>query len=256
MDFASMKVKEINDLFKSSTHEEHLTYIDALLSDDRNSINKLGQKVSKEIDKRNAIIEKFETMSEFEKPFWENSKLVAGLDEVGRGPLFGSVVTACVILDENVKIYGLDDSKKIKESERERLYDEIMAKAKCVSIGMCDNDEIDDINILNATKLAMMKAIALMDITPEHLLIDALLLPEVDIEQTSIIKGDTKSVSIAAASIIAKVTRDRMMIELDKEYPEYDFKNNKGYGTASHYAGIEKVGITKYHRKSFLKNII
>lgn len=256
MEFSNMKVKEINELFKSSTHEQHLLYLDGLLEDERNSIKKLGLKILKEIDKREAVIEKFETMCEFEKPYWNKSKLVAGLDEVGRGPLFGPVVTACVILDENERIYGLDDSKKIKESERERLYDEIMAKAKCVSIGMCDNNEIDDINILNATKLAMMKAIALMDITPDHLLIDALELSEVNIEQTSIIKGDTKSVSIAAASIIAKVTRDRMIVKLDKEYPEYDFKNNKGYGTASHYAGIEKVGITKYHRKSFLKNII
>lgn len=256
MDFSSMKVKEVTEIYNNLNHEERVKHIEDFLKDERNSIKKLGDKIQKEIDKQKAIMEKYELMCEFEKPLWKNSKLVAGLDEVGRGPLFGPVVTACVILDEEKKIYGLDDSKKIKESERERLYEEIMEKAKYVSIGLCDNDEIDEINILNATKLAMMKAISYMDVSPDHLLIDALELTEVEIDQTPIIKGDTKSVSIAAASIIAKVTRDRIIVELDKEYPDYDLKNNKGYGTASHYEGIRKSGISKYHRKSFLKNII
>ena len=190
-------------------------------------------------------------MKEFENELYESGiKYIAGIDEVGRGPLVGPVVTAAVILPRDFYDERINDSKKLTEKKRELLYDVIMENAVSVGIGISSEDVIDDINILEATKKAMIEAVNNLSVKPEHLLIDAVKL-NVDIPQTSIIKGDTKSESIAAASIIAKVTRDRMMIELDKEHPEYDFKHNKGYGTKKHIEAIEKYGILKEHRKTF-----
>lgn len=190
-------------------------------------------------------------MKEFENELYESGiKYIAGIDEVGRGPLVGPVVTAAVILPRDFYDERINDSKKLTEKKRELLYDVIMENAVSVGIGISSEDVIDDINILEATKKAMIEAVNNLSVKPEHLLIDAVKL-NVDIPQTSIIKGDAKSESIAAASIIAKVTRDRMMIELDKEHPEYDFKHNKGYGTKKHIEAIEKYGILKEHRKTF-----
>ena len=190
-------------------------------------------------------------MKEFENELYESRiKYIAGIDEVGRGPLVGPVVTAAVILPRDFYDERINDSKKLTEKKRELLYDVIMENAVSVGIGISSEDVIDDINILEATKKAMIEAINNLSVKPDHLLIDAVKL-NVDIPQTSIIKGDAKSESIAAASIIAKVTRDRMMIELDKEHPEYDFKHNKGYGTKKHIDAIEKYGILKEHRKTF-----
>ena len=176
--------------------------------------------------------------------------LIAGVDEVGRGPLVGPVVTACVILPINYKLDGLTDSKKISEKNREKYYDIIKKDAISIGIGIIDNNKIDEINIYEATKLAMKEAINNSKIKPEHVLIDAMKL-DIDIPTTSIIKGDLLSLSISAASIIAKVTRDRMMIELDKKYPQYNFKNNKGYPTKDHIEAINKFGIIDEHRKSY-----
>ena len=190
-------------------------------------------------------------MKEFENELYESGiKYIAGIDEVGRGPLVGPVVTAAVILPKDFYDERINDSKKLTEKKRELLYDVIMENAVSVGIGISSEDVIDDINILEATKKAMIEAVNNLSVKPEHLLIDAVKL-NIDIPQTSIIKGDAKSESIAAASIIAKVTRDRMMIELDKEHPEYDFKHNKGYGTKKHIEAIEKYGILKEHRKTF-----
>lgn len=190
-------------------------------------------------------------MKEFENKLYESGiKYIAGIDEVGRGPLVGPVVTAAVILPKDFYDERINDSKKLTEKKRELLYDVIMENAVSVGIGISSEDVIDDINILEATKKAMIEAVNNLSVKPEHLLIDAVKL-NVDIPQTSIIKGDAKSESIAAASIIAKVTRDRMMIELDREHPEYDFKHNKGYGTKKHIEAIEKYGILKEHRKTF-----
>ena len=190
-------------------------------------------------------------MKEFENELYESGiKYIAGIDEVGRGPLVGPVVTAAVILPKDFYDERINDSKKLTEKKREQLYDVIMENAVSVGIGISSEDVIDDINILEATKKAMIEAVNNLSVKPEHLLIDAVKL-NVDIPQTSIIKGDAKSESIAAASIIAKVTRDRMMIELDKKHPEYDFKHNKGYGTKKHIDAIEKYGILKEHRKTF-----
>lgn len=190
-------------------------------------------------------------MKEFETELYESGiKYIAGIDEVGRGPLVGPVVTAAVILPRDFYDERINDSKKLTEKKRELLYDVIMENAVSVGIGISSEDVIDEINILEATKKAMIEAVNNLSVKPEHLLIDAVKL-NIDIPQTSIIKGDAKSESIAAASIIAKVTRDRMMIELDKLHPEYDFKHNKGYGTKKHIEAIEKYGIIKEHRKTF-----
>lgn len=177
-------------------------------------------------------------------------KLIAGVDEVGRGPLVGPVVTACVILPEKFDLEGLTDSKKLSEKKREILYKEIEEQALGIGIGIVDNEEIDKINILNATKKAMKMAIDNCNVRPEHVLIDAVKL-DIDIPTTSIIKGDLKSITISAASVIAKVTRDHMLYELDKKYPMYDFKHNKGYPTKKHIEAIMEYGIIKEHRKSF-----
>lgn len=190
-------------------------------------------------------------MKEFETELYNNGiNFIAGIDEVGRGPLVGPVVTAAVILSKDFYDERINDSKKLTEKKRELLYDVIMENAISVGIGISSEDVIDEINILNATKRAMLEAVNNLSVKPEHLLIDAVKL-DTDIPQTSIIKGDAKSESIAAASIIAKVTRDRMMIELDKIHPEYDFKHNKGYGTKKHIEAIRKYGIIKEHRKTF-----
>ena len=191
-------------------------------------------------------------MKEFESELYNNGiNYIAGIDEVGRGPLVGPVVTAAVILPKDFYDERINDSKKLTEKKRELLYDVIMENAISVGIGISSEDVIDEINILNATKKAMIEAVNNLNVRPEHLLIDAVKL-DIDIPQTSIIKGDAKSESIAAASIIAKVTRDRMMVELGKLHPEYDFKHNKGYGTKKHIEAIRKYGIIKEHRKTFV----
>ena len=176
--------------------------------------------------------------------------LIAGVDEVGRGPLVGPVVTACVILPEKFDLPHLTDSKKLTERRREILYKEIQEQALGIGIGIVDNEEIDRINILNATKKAMKMAINNCKVKPEHVLIDAVKL-DIDIPTTSIIKGYLKSITISAASVIAKVTRDHMLYELDKKYPMYDFKHNKGYPTKKHIEAIKEYGIIKEHRRSY-----
>ena len=176
--------------------------------------------------------------------------LIAGVDEVGRGPLVGPVVTAAVILPVNYQLEGLTDSKKLSEKKRDKFYDIIMRDAIAVGIGMKDEKVIDEVNIYEATKLAMVEAIHHLSVKPEHVLIDAMPL-ELDIPTTSIIKGDAKSLSIAAASVIAKVTRDRMMYELDKKYPMYNYKKNKGYPTKEHVEAINKYGIIDGYRLTY-----
>lgn len=206
----------------------------------------------------------FVTMTENERKLWsEGYQSICGIDEVGRGPLAGPVVTAAVVLPKDFDVRGIKDSKQLSEKKREKLFDEINEKALAVGIGMEDNMVIDEINILNATKSAMKKALAYADrilkskgLNPiDYVIIDAVKLDGLNCPQLPLIKGDQKSISVAAASIIAKVTRDRLMVEYDKEYPDYKFASNKGYGTKDHYAGIEKAGITPIHRRSFLKKL-
>lgn len=199
--------------------------------------------------------ERLKEMHRYEEKYYPVTSLIGGIDEAGRGPLCGPVVASCVILPKDAEILYLNDSKKLSEKRRELLFPEIKEKAVSIGIGIVDNTVIDEINILNATKLAMKKAIDSMDVKPEQLLIDAVHLDDVDIPQVAIIKGDAASVSIAAASVIAKVTRDHIMMEYDKEYPEYGFSHHKGYGTKAHYEAIIKYGLTPIHRKTFLKNL-
>ena len=187
----------------------------------------------------------------YEKELYDKGlKYIGGVDEVGRGPLIGSVVSACVVLPKGFVLEGLTDSKKLSEKKRDMFYDIIMKEALAVGIGIVDEKVIDEVNIYEATKIAMKDAIKNTNINLEHVLIDAMPL-DIEVDTTSIIKGDSKSISIAAASVIAKVTRDRMMYELDKKYPMYDLANNKGYGTKKHIEAIKEYGITKYHRLSF-----
>lgn len=189
----------------------------------------------------------------YERKLRENKiTLIGGVDEVGRGPLVGPVVAACVILPEEGKfsLDGLTDSKKLSEKKRDELFIKIKEEALAIGIGIIDEKKIDEVNIYEATKLAMKEAINNCPIKPEHILIDAMPL-DIDIPTTSIIKGDIKSITISAASVIAKVTRDKMLYELDKQYPMYDFKDNKGYPTKKHLEAIEKYGIIKEHRRSY-----
>lgn len=179
-------------------------------------------------------------------------RYIAGVDEVGRGPLAGPVVAAAVILPDDFSILGVNDSKKLTEKRREELFGKIMDAALAVGIGIRDHQRIDEVNILNATKEAMADAVNHLPLTPDILLIDALTLEEIRIPQMGLVKGDSRSVSIAAASIIAKVTRDHMMIEWAEVYPGYAFEKNKGYGTKAHYEGLDRQGACAIHRRSFL----
>ena len=208
--------------------------------------------------KRQAKLEKerarIESMKVFEKEY-ETHGWVCGIDEVGRGPLCGPVVASAVILPKDCQILYLNDSKKLSEKKREELYDIIMEQAVAVGVGMATPERIDEINILQATYEAMRQAISNLKIKPAVLLNDAVTIPGVEIPQIPIIKGDAKSVSIAAASIIAKVTRDRMMVEYDRMYPGYDLASNKGYGTKVHMEALRTIGPCEIHRKTFIKNV-
>ena len=185
-------------------------------------------------------------------------QFIAGIDEVGRGPLAGPVVCACVIMNLDKLIIGVNDSKKLTEKTRENLYDRIIENAVAYSIKQVDEETIDSINILNATKKCMADAVNDLKVKPQTLLVDALIIPNIDenIKQVSIIHGDATSYNIACASILAKVYRDRLMVELDKDYPEYNFKKNKGYGTAEHINALKKFGPCRLHRKSFIGHFV
>ncbi len=206
-------------------------------------------------EKLKAERERLESMKMYEYQYGECGFL-CGIDEVGRGPLAGPVVAGAVILSRDCEILYLNDSKKLSEKKRELLYDEIMEKAVAVGLGIVGPDRIDEINILQATYEAMRMAISNLKVRPDLLLNDAVTIPKVDIPQIPIIKGDGKSVSIAAASIVAKVTRDRMMVEYENLYPGYEFGSNKGYGSAKHIAALKEIGPCVIHRKSFIKNFV
>ena len=203
-------------------------------------------------------LERLTSLKEIEEKLYEQgNQYICGIDEAGRGPLAGPVVVGVVILRETSFIEGINDSKKISEAKREKLYEEITNEAVAWSVGIVDETRIDEINILNATKEALTKAISNLKIKPEIILVDALdKIDTLSIPYISIIKGDAKIYSIAAASIIAKVTRDRIIRSYDKIYPEYEFIKNKGYGTAKHIEAIKQYGLCPIHRKSFTKNFI
>ena len=222
-----------------------------LEQDSRSGVIQAIAKRKREIQKCLDEDERLEGMLAYEKECYARGiELIAGVDEVGRGPLAGPVVAAAVILPKACKIPGLNDSKKIPKSKHKEIYEAVLQNAVAIGIGIKDNQVIDQVNIYEATKLAMMEAIGQLEPQPQHLLIDAMKL-DLPIPQTSIIKGDANSLSIAAASIVAKVTRDQMMEEFDRKYPGYDFAQNAGYGTAKHLAGLDQLGVTPIHRRSF-----
>ena len=206
-----------------------------------------GERLEKELAR-------LEAMKEFEREY-DGCSLICGVDEAGRGPLAGPVAAGAVILPKDCTILYLNDSKKLSEKRREELFLEIREKAVSYSVGIVGPERIDEINILQATYEAMRQAVSGLGVVPDLLLNDAVTIPELAIPQVPIIKGDAKSVSIAAASILAKVTRDHLMEEYDKQFPQYGFAKNKGYGTAAHVAAIREFGPCPIHRRSFLKNI-
>ena len=213
------------------------------------------QREQRRQEKLKAEKERLEAMRVYERQYKDRGFL-CGIDEVGRVPLAGPVVAGAVILPKDCEILYLNDSKKLSEKKRELLYDEIMEKAVAVGIGAVSPEKIDEINILQATYEAMRIAISKLSVRPDLLLNDAVTIPAVDIPQVPIIKGDAKSVSIAAASIIAKVTRDRMMVQYEELYPGYEFASNKGYGSARHIAALKELGPCPIHRRSFIKNFV
>ena len=251
------KLKEIETEISGMTNEEALDFLKKINYEGTAAVDKLIVKYEKRKIAHAKEIERLNQMSRYENEAYRKGfRYIAGIDEAGRGPLAGPVAAACVILPENCIIEGLNDSKKLSPTKREILYEVIVEKAVSLGIGVVDEKIIDDINILNATKLAMKQAIEQVKPVPDLLLIDALKLEDVTIEQYPIIKGDALSISIAAASIIAKVTRDRLIDEADASYPLYGFKNHKGYGTLEHINAIKKFGICPIHRISFTKNFI
>lgn len=227
--------------------------IDKYRNDNRAGVAKLIQKFEKEIDKHQKEIERTEIMKAYENKY-QDYPYICGIDEVGRGPLAGPVVACAVILPKDCNILYINDSKQLSEKKREELYDEIMEQAVAVGIGSIPPTRIDEINILQATFEAMRQAINNLPIKPDILLNDAVTIPQVDIKQVPIIKGDAKSLSIAAASIIAKVTRDRLMVAYDKIFPQYRFACNKGYGSKDHLEALKEYGPSLIHRASFIKN--
>ena len=243
-------IKEVKERLAMIDELDHPLF-EELILDGRAGVKAAISKRKRELQKQVDEDLRLEKMLAYEKELYtQGIQLIAGVDEVGRGPLAGPVVAAAVILPKACKIPGLNDSKKIPKSKHKEIYEAVLQNAVAIGIGIKDNQVIDQVNIYEATKLAMMEAIGQLEPQPQHLLIDAMRL-DLPIPQTSIIKGDANSLSIAAASIVAKVTRDQMMEEFDREYPGYDFAQNAGYGTAKHLAGLEQLGVTPIHRRSF-----
>ena len=243
-------IKEIKELLATVKELDSPIFLE-LEKDTRSGVQKEISKRKKNIQAELDENLRLENMLTYEKDLYKQGlTLIAGVDEVGRGPLAGPVVAAAVILPQGCKIKGLNDSKKIPKKKHLEVFQAVQDQALSIGIGIIDNQVIDQVNIYEATKLAMKEAISQLSLQPQHLLIDAMKL-DLPISQTSIIKGDANSLSIAAASIIAKVTRDELMKDYDSQFPGYDFTANAGYGTAKHLEGLTKLGVTPIHRTSF-----
>lgn len=247
------RISDIKEELKTVPDEKLAEFITKYSEDTRSGVVKLVDTARKHLEKYEAELIRTENLKKYEHEY-EDYGYICGIDEVGRGPLAGPVVACAVILPKDCDILYINDSKKLSAKKREELYDVIMEKAVSVGIGMASHERIDEINILQATYEAMRQAISKLDPGPDILLNDAVTIPEVDIKQVPIIKGDAKSISIGAASIVAKVTRDRMMVEYDNMFPGYDFASNKGYGSAEHIAALKKIGPSPIHRRTFIKN--
>lgn len=249
------KIGEIREILQAASVDELPAFIAAHEKDERAGVQAHINKAKKRrLDYEKELL-RTEKMKEYERKYASFS-YICGIDEVGRGPLAGPVVAGAVILPRDCRILYLNDSKQLSEKKREELYEVIMENAVSTGLGFVSPERIDEINILQATYEAMRQAIGKLEKEPDLLLNDAVTIPGVEIRQVPIIKGDAKSVSIAAASIIAKVTRDRLMVQYDEIYPEYGFASNKGYGAAAHLEALKKYGPTPIHRRSFLKNLL
>lgn len=251
----TISITEMKRELQAACEDGLPAFINQYSGDERAGAQKLVETARKRLDAFHKERERIEVLKRYEKEY-EAFGAICGIDEVGRGPLAGPVVAGAVILPKNCDILYLNDSKQLSEKKREELYDVIMEKAVACAVGYASPQRIDEINILQATYEAMREAISKLDPTPDLLLNDAVTIPGVAIRQVPIIKGDAKSISIGAASIIAKVTRDRMMVEYDKVFPEYHFAQNKGYGSADHIQALKEYGPTPIHRRSFIRNFI
>ena len=249
------KIGQIKEELKAATEAMLPSFIMAYESDERSGVIKLVEQAKKRLQKLEEERKRIWKLQEYERKYGQYT-YICGIDEVGRGPLAGPVVAGAVILPKDCDILYINDSKKLTAAKREELYDEIMEKAVAAGIGMVSPQRIDEINILQATYEAMREAISKLSVKPDVLLNDAVKIPQVDIRQVPIIKGDAKSVSIAAASILAKVTRDHMMEEYDKDYPEYGFAKHKGYGTPAHITALKEFGPTPIHRRTFITKFV
>lgn len=249
------KIGQIKEELKAATEAMLPSFIMAYESDERSGVIKLVEQAKKRLQKLEEERKRIWKLQEYERKYGQYT-YICGIDEVGRGPLAGPVVAGAVILPKDCDILYINDSKKLTAAKREELYDEIMEKAVAAGIGMVSPQRIDEINILQATYEAMREAISKLEPAPDILLNDAVTIPEVTIPQVPIIKGDAKSLSIAAASVIAKVTRDRLMKEYDALMPEYGFAKHKGYGSAAHIEAIRTFGPSPIHRRTFIKNFI
>lgn len=249
------KISEIKTIFQAAELNELPAFIKTYEQDGRSMVVSLVKRAHKRLEDYEKELARTEKMKEYERKY-ASCSWICGIDEVGRGPLAGPVVAGAVILPKDCDILYLNDSKQLSEKRREELYTVIMEKAVSTGLGFVAPERIDEINILQATYEAMREAISKLDPQPEILLNDAVTIPQIAIRQVPIIKGDAKSISIAAASIIAKVTRDRLMVSYDEIYPEYGFASNKGYGAKAHLDALKKYGPTPIHRRTFIKNLL
>lgn len=246
-------IDEIRKELQAASMDGLPEFIHTYESDERAGVQKLVETAGKRMAALEKEKQRIEQLRIYEKQYRDYG-LICGIDEVGRGPLAGPVVAGAVILPKDCEILYINDSKQLSEKKREELYTVIMEQATACAVGYATPERIDEINILQATYEAMREAVGKLRPQPDILLNDAVTIPGIAIHQVPIIKGDAKSISIGAASIIAKVTRDRLMVEYDKVYPEYDFAGNKGYGSAAHIAALKEYGPTPIHRRSFIKN--
>ena len=248
-------IGEIREIIQAACEDELPEFIETFKSDERAGVRKLVDSAEKRLAALKREQERIERLRTYEEKYGQY-EYICGIDEVGRGPLAGPVVAGAVILPKGCRILYINDSKQLSEKKREELYEVIQEKALACAVGYATPERIDEINILQATYEAMRDAISKLMPQPDILLNDAVTIPGVPIRQVPIIKGDAKSITIGAASILAKVTRDRLMTEYDKVFPEYDFAGNKGYGSAAHIQALKKYGPTPIHRKSFIKNFV
>jgi len=251
----ALSMNEVKELYQAACENELPEFIQRFSEDERSGVKKLVESAQKRLLALEQEKQRIYELQRYEREY-SQYEYICGIDEVGRGPVAGPVVAGAVILPKDCDILYINDSKKLSEKKREELYEEITSKAIAWGIGMISPERIDEINILQATYEAMREAIANLKVRPDLLLNDAVTIPGVDMKQVPIIKGDAKSISIGAASIIAKVTRDRLMVEYDKIFPEYDFAGNKGYESASHAKTLREVGPCPIHRRSFIKKYL